>query len=265
MLASILKKKIITFSRSKKVCSKQLADFPIHTLRGLTWPWEHVHTTCTPTHTPHSVSSHTHLCLLQTAFGNSTVGFRMFDSTGYGGTDLLFSDATHHLQRVLGSYTSWLGSTYTTMLQAFECEGELVCVCVCEVCLPALCVFSCVCPLQLFSLLLFPSTRLLLMEQEEDFQSIIIPLSPSFLPSCLPSLPSASLCLAVPPPLFPPLRVCFLPAFTTNSPLFHSCPPPTRWDISFTWQIRTSLTETSLKLNILKRHWGRECERESIK
>uniref|UniRef100_A0A3P8V5G8 Serotransferrin n=1 Tax=Cynoglossus semilaevis TaxID=244447 RepID=A0A3P8V5G8_CYNSE len=67
---------------------------------------------------------------LQTAFGNSTEGFRMFDSTGYGGTDLLFSDATHHLQRVLGSYTSWLGSTYTTMLQAFECEGELVCVCV---------------------------------------------------------------------------------------------------------------------------------------
>lgn len=60
MLASILKKKKITFSRSKKVCSKQLADFPIHTLRGLTWPWEHVHTTCTPTHTPHSVSSHTH-------------------------------------------------------------------------------------------------------------------------------------------------------------------------------------------------------------
>ncbi|TMS21514.1 Otolith matrix protein 1 [Larimichthys crocea] len=27
------------------------------------------------------------------------------------------------LQRVVGSYTSWLGPTYTTMLQAFECEG----------------------------------------------------------------------------------------------------------------------------------------------
>ncbi|XP_068574099.1 otolith matrix protein 1 [Cebidichthys violaceus] len=60
---------------------------------------------------------------LQNAFGNSTEGFRLFSSAGYGESDLLFNDATHHLQRVLGSYTSWLGPTYTTMLQAFECEG----------------------------------------------------------------------------------------------------------------------------------------------
>nr|XP_046269178.1 otolith matrix protein 1 isoform X2 [Scatophagus argus] len=60
---------------------------------------------------------------VQSVFGNATGGFRLFSSTGYGASDLLFSDATHHLQRVLGSYTSWLGPSYTTMLQAFECEG----------------------------------------------------------------------------------------------------------------------------------------------
>ncbi|GLD53331.1 otolith matrix protein 1-like protein [Lates japonicus] len=60
---------------------------------------------------------------LQNVFGNTTEGFSLFSSAGYGQSDLLFSDATHHLQRVLGSYTSWLGPTYTTMLQAFECEG----------------------------------------------------------------------------------------------------------------------------------------------
>ncbi|XP_019132999.2 otolith matrix protein 1 isoform X1 [Larimichthys crocea] len=60
---------------------------------------------------------------LQNAFGNATEGFSLFSSAGYGESDLLFSDGTHHLQRVVGSYTSWLGPTYTTMLQAFECEG----------------------------------------------------------------------------------------------------------------------------------------------
>lgn len=57
-------------------------------------------------------------------FGNATEGFSLFSSAGYGQSDLLFSDATHHLQRVLGSYSSWLGPTYTTVLQAFECEGK---------------------------------------------------------------------------------------------------------------------------------------------
>uniref|UniRef100_A0A7N8WL20 Serotransferrin n=1 Tax=Mastacembelus armatus TaxID=205130 RepID=A0A7N8WL20_9TELE len=66
---------------------------------------------------------------LQNVFGNTTVGFSLFSSAGYSESDLLFSDATHHLQRVLGSYTSWLGPTYTTMLQAFECEGKCASVC----------------------------------------------------------------------------------------------------------------------------------------
>ncbi|KAJ8003442.1 hypothetical protein DPEC_G00148370 [Dallia pectoralis] len=56
---------------------------------------------------------------LQNAFGNTT----MFSSVGYAQSDLLFSDSTHHLLRVVGSYISWLGPTYTTVLQAFECEG----------------------------------------------------------------------------------------------------------------------------------------------
>lgn len=144
MLASILKKKKNHVFKKQKSLFKTIGRFSDpHT------PWPHMtvrtcaHHVYAHTHPTFGVITHTHLCLLQTAFGNSTVGFRMFDSTGYGGTDLLFSDATHHLQRVLGSYTSWLGSTYTTMLQAFECEGELVCVCV--KCVYLLCVCFRVC------------------------------------------------------------------------------------------------------------------------
>lgn len=66
--------------------------------------------------------------LPQNMFGNATEGFRLFRSAGYGASNLLFSDATHQLQRVLGSYTSWLGRSYTTTLQAFECEGKKECV-----------------------------------------------------------------------------------------------------------------------------------------
>lgn len=61
------------------------------------------------------------------------------------------------------------------------------------------CFLLCVCvylrahPLQLFSLLHSPTTRLLLMEEEEDIQHIIfhpIPLSPSSLPAiCVPVSP----------------------------------------------------------------------------
>ncbi|XP_036410786.1 otolith matrix protein 1 [Megalops cyprinoides] len=60
---------------------------------------------------------------VQTAFGNATQGFSLFTSAAYGDTDVMFSDATQKLLRVVGSYTSWLGPSYTTVLQAFECEG----------------------------------------------------------------------------------------------------------------------------------------------
>ncbi|XP_028831776.1 otolith matrix protein 1 isoform X1 [Denticeps clupeoides] len=60
---------------------------------------------------------------VQNVFGNATQGFSLFSSRGYGAKDVLFSDATQKMLRVLGSYTSWLGSSYTTVLQAFECEG----------------------------------------------------------------------------------------------------------------------------------------------
>lgn len=36
----------------------------------------------------------------------------------------MFSDSTLKLMRVMGTYQSWLGHSYTTMLQAFECEGN---------------------------------------------------------------------------------------------------------------------------------------------
>lgn len=58
-----------------------------------------------------------------------------------------------------------------------------------------LCVCVCVCPLQLFSLLCFPSNRLLLMEQEEDIQRI----TPSL---CLrPPFPPHHMCPSVSPSL----------------------------------------------------------------
>ncbi|KAJ8384284.1 hypothetical protein AAFF_G00206410 [Aldrovandia affinis] len=60
---------------------------------------------------------------VQTAFGKATHGFSLFSSAGYGGTDVMFSDATQKLLKVVGSYTSWLGPSYTTVLQAFDCEG----------------------------------------------------------------------------------------------------------------------------------------------
>ncbi|XP_077417309.1 otolith matrix protein 1 isoform X2 [Vanacampus margaritifer] len=60
---------------------------------------------------------------LQNAFGNSTDGLSMFGSSGYSDSDVLFSDSAHHLLRVLGGFTSWLGPSYTSALQAFECEG----------------------------------------------------------------------------------------------------------------------------------------------
>ncbi|XP_063076585.1 otolith matrix protein 1 [Engraulis encrasicolus] len=60
---------------------------------------------------------------MQNAFGNATQGFSLFSSVGYGAANVLFSDSTVKLLRVVGGYTSWIGPTYTTMLQAFECEG----------------------------------------------------------------------------------------------------------------------------------------------
>ncbi|XP_077394169.1 otolith matrix protein 1 isoform X2 [Festucalex cinctus] len=60
---------------------------------------------------------------LQNAFGNATDGVSMFSSSGYSDSDVLFSDSTRHLLRVLGGFTSWLGPSYTSALQAFECEG----------------------------------------------------------------------------------------------------------------------------------------------
>ncbi|CAB1413564.1 unnamed protein product [Pleuronectes platessa] len=140
---------------------------------------------------------------LQNAFGNAKEGFRLFSSAGYGESDLLFSDATHHLQRVLGSYTSWLGPTYSTMLKAFECEGKS--------CLPVWCKSV------LFSLLYLASNRLLLMEQEEDIQCLIPPS-----PSSRSAFPPCHLRLSVSPSLL--LSAGLYPVFSLRStPPFSIC------------------------------------------
>ncbi|MCI4377888.1 otolith matrix protein 1 [Pangasianodon hypophthalmus] len=60
---------------------------------------------------------------VQNAFANATQGFSLFSSVAYGQPDVMFSDSTLKLMRVMGTYQSWLGHSYTTMLQAFECEG----------------------------------------------------------------------------------------------------------------------------------------------
>ncbi|XP_048861011.1 otolith matrix protein 1 [Brienomyrus brachyistius] len=60
---------------------------------------------------------------VQTAFASSPQGFSLFSSSAYGGRDLMFSDSTRRLLRVPGGFRSWLGHSYTTVLQAFECEG----------------------------------------------------------------------------------------------------------------------------------------------
>ncbi|XP_041127123.1 otolith matrix protein 1-like [Polyodon spathula] len=59
----------------------------------------------------------------QRMFGNATQGFSLFESSSYGGKDLMFTDGTRKLLKVVGSYSSWLGPSYTKVLQAFECEG----------------------------------------------------------------------------------------------------------------------------------------------
>ncbi|XP_077476246.1 otolith matrix protein 1 [Stigmatopora argus] len=57
---------------------------------------------------------------LQNAFAD---GSGMFGSSGYAGSDLLFSDSARRLLRVTGDFKSWLGPSYTGALQAFECQG----------------------------------------------------------------------------------------------------------------------------------------------
>ncbi|GAA6101223.1 otolith matrix protein 1 [Tachysurus ichikawai] len=59
---------------------------------------------------------------VQNVFANATQGFSLFSSVKYGQPDVMFSDSTLKLMRVMGTYQSWLGHSYTTMLQAFECE-----------------------------------------------------------------------------------------------------------------------------------------------
>lgn len=63
----------------------------------------------------------------QAFFGNDSnrFNFSMFDSSKYGGTDLIFKDSTIKLVSVgeKTTYEKWLGESYTASLQKMDCSG----------------------------------------------------------------------------------------------------------------------------------------------
>ncbi|KAK1168651.1 otolith matrix protein 1-like [Acipenser oxyrinchus oxyrinchus] len=107
------------------------ADFKLLCEDGSTAPvWQY--TTCNlaavPAHAVMTQASRRHqvfrfLDNAQKRFGDNAGGFQMFKSSDYGDKDLLFNDATTRLVAVQQSYSSWLGQSFLTALQAFDCEG----------------------------------------------------------------------------------------------------------------------------------------------
>ena len=68
-----------------------------------------------------------HFCFFfQQKFGASSTDFKMFDSSNYNGTNLLFKDSTKSLVAAgdKDTYQKWLGDEYLKALEALECKGK---------------------------------------------------------------------------------------------------------------------------------------------
>ncbi|XP_078420237.1 melanotransferrin [Cetorhinus maximus] len=66
----------------------------------------------------------------QDLFGddNNTNGFKMFNSSAYGGNDLLFKDSTVRIISVgeKTTYEDWLGKRYLEAIKRIECSGAMI-------------------------------------------------------------------------------------------------------------------------------------------
>jgi len=66
------------------------------------------------------------VCIFQNFFGvNAASGFKMFDSSAYEGSDLIFKDSTITLIGVgeKKTYEEWLGQSYLDAVIAMECSA----------------------------------------------------------------------------------------------------------------------------------------------
>ncbi|XP_078062501.1 melanotransferrin [Mustelus asterias] len=60
--------------------------------------------------------------------GDNPNGFEMFNSSAYGGSDLLFKDSTERIISVgeKNTYEDWLGKNYLETVKSIECSGAMI-------------------------------------------------------------------------------------------------------------------------------------------